>query len=47
MTVMLLIGYYMVVEPTCGGAVDGGSIGVADSDCDVAYRVSYGGWTYL
>jgi hypothetical protein len=36
MTVMLLIGYHMVLGPTCGGAGDCGSIGVADNDCDVA-----------
>ncbi len=47
MTVMLLIGYHMVVVPTCRGAGDSGSIGVADNDCDVVDRVKYGGWTYL
>ncbi len=47
MIVVLLIGYNMVVVPTCGGAGDSGSIGVADNDCDVNDRVSYGGWTYL
>jgi hypothetical protein len=36
MTVMLLIGYHMVDGPTCGGAGDSRSIGVADNDCDVA-----------
>ncbi len=36
MTEMLLIRYHMVVVPTCGGAGDSGSIGVADNDCDVA-----------
>ncbi len=47
MTVMLLIGYHMVVGPTCGGAGNDGSIGVADNDCNAADRVSYDGWTYL
>ncbi len=47
MIVVLLIRYHMVVGPTCRGAGDSGSIGVADNDCDVADRVSYGGWTYL
>ncbi len=47
MTVMLLIGYHMVVGPTCRGAGDSGSIGVADNDCDVADTVSYGGWLGL
>jgi hypothetical protein len=43
----ILIGYHITGKPTCRGAGDSGSIGVASNDCDVADRVKYGGWTHL
>jgi hypothetical protein len=35
---LLLIGYHMVIGPTCGDTGDSGSIGVTDNDCDNANR---------